>query len=326
MKKTLLLSLLVSVSGIANAQNVYNFGFSGTTTEMETAGWVRTNQSSPSTATLWSIASYTPVTVNLAATPAVQGNPFNDREYATGEVSPVPNGQAGGANSFAPVNYTSTTGAGDISNWLISPVVTVENGDVVSFWSRKGTSATLDFADRLELRMSTAATHTNPAGGSTNVGSFTTVGVTVNPTLATGFVYPKVWTKYSFTVSGLSGPTAVKFGFRYFVTNGGPSGDNSDLIGIDTFEVSRALSRDDFFANNFSMYPNPSTGIVNLSGKNNVAINTIQLTDLNGRVVRNINANGVSETQINISELTSGVYFLNIQTDSGTGTTKVVKN
>ncbi len=74
------------------------------------------------------------------------------------------------------------------------------------------------------------------------------------------------------------------------------------------------------------MYPNPSTGIVNLSGKNNVAINTIQLTDLNGRVVRNINANGVSETQINISELTSGVYFLNIQTDSGTGSTKIVKN
>ena len=266
MKKTLPFIFFVLASGFANAKNVYNFGFSGTTTEMETAGWVRTNQSSPSTTTLWTVASYTPVTVNLAATPAVQGNPFNDREYATGEVSPVPNGQAGGANSFALVNFTSTTGAGNISNWLISPVVTVENGDVVSFWSRKGTSGTIDYADRLELRMSTATTHTNPTGGSTNVGSFTTVGVTVNPTLATGFVYPKVWTRYSFTVSGLTGPTAVKFGFRYFVTNGGPSGANSDIIGIDTFEVSRALSRDDFFANYFSMYPNPSTGIVNLSG------------------------------------------------------------
>ncbi len=326
MKKTLLFLFLVSTSGIANAQNVFNFGFSGTTTEMETAGWVRTNQSSPSTTTLWTVASYTPVTVNLAATPPVQGNPFNDREYATGEVSPVPNGQAGGGNSFALVNFTSTTGAGNISNWLISPVVTVENGDVVSFWSRKGTSGTTDYADRLELRMSTATTHTNPTGGATNLGSFTTLGVSVNPNLATGFVYPKVWTKYSFTVAGLTGPTAVKFAFRYFVTNGGPSGANSDIIGIDTFEVSRVLSRDDFFANNFSMYPNPSTGIVNLAGKNNMAINTIQLTDLNGRVVRNINANGVSETQINISDLTTGVYFLNVQTDSGTGTTKVVKN
>lgn len=324
MKKTLLSLFLASISGMTYAQEIYSFGFSGTTTEMETAGWVRTNQSSPSTTTLWTVASYTPVTVNNAL--QIQGNPFNDREYADGELSPVPNGQAGGANSFSLVNFTSTTGAGNISNWLISPVVTVQNGDVVSFWSRKGTSGTTDYADRLELRMSSATTHTNPTGGATNVGSFTTVGVTVNPTLATGFVYPKVWTQYSFTVSGLTGPTAVKFAFRYFVTNGGPSGANSDIIGIDTFVVNRALSRDDFFANNFSMYPNPSTGIVNLASKNTMAINTIQITDLNGRVVRNINANGVSETQINISELTSGVYFLNVQTDSGTGVTKIVKN
>ncbi|OJX50900.1 MAG: hypothetical protein BGO88_06790 [Flavobacterium sp. 38-13] len=325
MKKTLLISFLVSVSGIANAQNIYNFGFSGTTTEMETAGWVRTNQSSPSTTTLWSVASYTPVTVNTTVTPPVQGNPFNDREYATGEVSPVPNGQAGGANSFALVNFTSTTGAGNISNWLISPVVTVENGDVVSFWSRKGTSGNLDFADRLELRMSTATAHTNPTGGPTDVGSFTTLGVSVNPNLATGFVYPKVWTKYSFTVSGLTGPTAVKFAFRYFVTNGGPTGANSDIIGIDTFEVSRTLSRDDFFTNNFSIYPNPTTGVVNLTGKNNIAINTIQVTDLNGRVVKTFTTDNVYETQINITDLTAGMYFLNVQTDSGSGSFKVVK-
>lgn len=326
MKKTLLSLFLISISGFVKAQTVYSFGFSGTTTEMETAGWVRTNQSAPSTATLWTVASYTPVTVNTTAVPPVQGNPFNDMEYANGQVSPTPNGQAGGANSFALVNFTSTTGAGNISNWLISPVVTVENGDVVSFWSRKGTSGTTDYPDRLELRMSTAALHANPTGGATNVGSFSTVGVTVNPTLAQGFVYPKVWTQYSFTVSGLSGPTAVKFAFRYFVTNGGPSGANSDIIGIDTFEVTRALSTDDFFAKNFSVYPNPSTGILNLASKNNTAINTIQLTDLNGRVVRNIKANSVSETQINISDLTSGLYFLNVQTDSGSGTTKVVKN
>ncbi|MBA9074814.1 hypothetical protein GGR22_002987 [Flavobacterium gossypii] len=307
MKKTLLSVFLLSVSGFVNAQTVYSFGFSGTTAEMETAGWMRTNQSNPITTALWTIASYTPVTVNTTVTPAIQGNPFNDRVYTNGEVSPVPNGQSGGPNSFALVNFRSTTGAGTISNWLISPVVTVQNGDVVSFWSRKGTSATDDYLDRLELRMSTAATH-------------------VNPTLAAGFVYPKVWTQYSFTVSGLSGPTAVKFGFRYFVTNGGPSGANSDLIGIDTFDVNRALSTDDFFANNFSVYPNPSMGIVNLAGKNNMAINTIQITDLNGRVVKNVNTKGVSETQINISDLTTGMYFLNVQTDSGYGTTKIIKN
>lgn len=57
-----------------------------------------------------------------------------------------------------------------------------------------------------------------------------------------------------------------------------------------------------------------------------MAINTIQITDLNGRVVKNVNAKGVSETQINISDLTTGMYFLNVQTDSGSGTTKIIKN
>ncbi|MCY1221306.1 hypothetical protein D3C87_342720 [compost metagenome] len=332
MKKTLL-SLFLLGSVFSNAQNIYSYGFSGVTADLTTAGWERTNQStSPTSVTqptpaLWTIGAYTPVVVNAAATNA---NPFGDQVYTAGQTSPTPNGQAGGENSFALVNFRSTTStsatAGTISNWLITPVITVQNGDIVTFYSRKGTSGTTDYPDRLELRMSTATTTVVPSTGPTDVGSFTTVGVTINPTLVAGFVYPKTWTQYTYTVSGLTGATPVKFGFRYFVTAGGPNGNNSDIIGIDTFSVDRTLNTSDFFANNFSMYPNPSTGLVNLASKNNVAINTIQITDLNGRVVRNINTNSVSETQINISDLTTGMYFLNIQTDLGSGTTKIVKN
>lgn len=123
-----------------------------------------------------------------------------------------------------------------ISNWLITPDITVQNGDIVTFYSRKGTDGTTDYPDRLELRMSSGAT-VLPSGGSAGVGSFTTVCLTINPALAAGFVYPKTWTQYSYTVSGLSGLTPVKFAFRYYVTNGGPSGANSDIIGIDTFSV-----------------------------------------------------------------------------------------
>ena len=38
------------------------------------------------------------------------------------------------------------------------------------------------------------------------------------------------------TVSGLAGPTQGRLAFRYFVTNGGPTGLNSNYFGIDTFE------------------------------------------------------------------------------------------
>ena len=144
----------------------------------------------------------------------------------------VPSGQAGGQNSFALVNYTSTN-TGTISNWLITPTVNVQDGDVVTFYTRKGTDGTTDYPDRLELRYSSAATTVVPSTGPTDVGSFTNLGVSVNPNQAVGFVYPQTWTQYTFNITGVgSTPVPVKFAFRYFVTSAGPSGTNSDIIGI----------------------------------------------------------------------------------------------
>lgn len=329
MKKILLFTALLSI-GVASAQNVYNYGFSGTTADLTTAGWVRTNQSAPSTATLWSVASYAPVVVNSSANPAVRSLPFSDVEYANGVTCPAPNGQAGGTNSFALVNYTSTSGAGTISNWLISPLVnTVQNGDIVSFYTRLGKipgSSGAGFPDRLELRMSTSgAFSTNPSTGATDVGSFTVLLTAVNPTLITG-VYPQVWTQYSGTVSGLAGPTSVKFGFRYFVTDGGPSGNNSDIIGIDTFSVDRPVaSTESFFKNNFTVYPNPADNFLNVNVKNGVTVNEVALTDLNGRIVKTISSSFDSNLEINVSDLSAGVYMLTIKTNEGVGNSKFVK-
>lgn len=290
------------------SQNQFAFGFDGTTAAMLSAGWQSTNQSSPAGASTWSNASFT---LPLAA--AI---------FGSGNTSTLPVGQAGGSNSFALVNFNSTTGAGTISNWLITPDITVQNGDIVTFYSRKGTDGATDFPDRLELRMSSTAT-VIPSGGSTGLGSFTTVCTTINPTLVGGFVYPKVWTQYSYTVSGLSGLTPVKFAFRYFVTNGGPSGANSDIIGIDTFSVDRPLSTDSFFKNNFSVYPNPVNDMVNISNLNDSEITKVSITDINGRVVKEINSNISS---VSVGDLNAGIYFLKINTLEGVGTSKFVKN
>lgn len=64
------------------------------------------------------------------------------------------------------------------------------------------------------------------------VGDFTTLLLSINPTLVTN-VYPQVWTQYTITIAGLPAPTSGRLAFRYFVTNGGPTGSNSDYIGID---------------------------------------------------------------------------------------------
>lgn len=331
MKKILLLFILPF---IGQAQVLYNYGFSSPTATMVGAdGWSRTNQSTSPSATLWTVASYSPVVVNSAATPAVRNLPFSDVEVADGETSPAPNGQAGGANSFALVNFTSTsstaaTGA-TISNWLISPLVEVQNGDVVTFYTRLGKipgSAGNPYPDRLQLRMSTDGTFsTDPAGGPTNVGTYTVLLNDVNPTLTTTG-YPQTWTMYTATITGLPVATSVKFAFRYFVTNGGSNGANSDIIGIDSFSVNRPLANtQNFFASNFSIQPNPVNDVFTLTSKNGVALEKVNIIDINGRIVNEVNVSGAESVQINVSDLTAGVYFVKVQSDLGVGTSKIIK-
>jgi hypothetical protein len=85
------------------------------------------------------------------------------------------------------------------------------------------------------------------------------------------------------------------------------------------------LSTQDFFASNLKIYPNPTKDILNLSSSTTL-INSVEVTDLNGRVVKSFNLNGISQTELNVSSLQSGMYFVSVQTELGKGTTKIVKN
>ena len=188
-------------------------------------GWVFINASAqPNPAAIWT-----------------QGNPITDLITA----------QAGPPTSFAVVDYSSTlvdtqTG-GTISNWLITPLRTFNNGDVIRFYTQKPPpDAGSDFPDRMQLRLS-ASTAPPSLSSPTDVGTFTTLLLDINPNLSmnnpdgtTGNGYPTVWTPFTLTLSGLSGPTQGRIGFRYFVTDGGINGNNSDEIAIDTFSFTPA--------------------------------------------------------------------------------------
>jgi Ig-like domain CHU_C associated/Secretion system C-terminal sorting domain len=147
--------------------------------------------------------------------------------------------QSGGANSYALGNFNNVAGNNTISNWLLTPNVTIQNGDVLSFYSR--TVAGPLFPDRLEVRLSTNGASTNVGTTNTSVGDFTTVLLTINPNLTTTG-YPATWTQFTATISGLPGPTSGRIAFRYFVTSGGPSGANSDNVGIDNVQLNRPLA------------------------------------------------------------------------------------
>lgn len=144
---------------------------------------------------------------------------------------------AGSADSYAAANFNAAgigpTGPDTISAWLVTPNITFNNGDVVSFWTR---SVSNEFPDRLELRFSSVG-GSDVGAGAFDVGTFTTLLVEVNPTLSDAPGYPVEWTQFSASISGLGGPTMGSLGFRYFVEDGGAFGSNSNYIGIDSFSV-----------------------------------------------------------------------------------------
>ena len=89
------------------------------------------------------------------------------------------------------------------------------------------------------------------------------------------------------------------------------------LLQNDTFDVATT---------NFSVSPNPANDFVTISNSENISVNSISMTDLNGRVVKQNSYSNVSEVQVNISDLASGVYMMNIKSDKGTVTKKIIKN
>ena len=101
--------------------------------------------------------------------------------------------------------------------------------------------------NRLQVRLSlngasenVGAQPTTVPGTQPSFGDFTTLLADINPnyleTPAAG-AYPATWTKETFTISGLSGPTPGRVGFLYALTNSGPPANQGSQIGIDTFSL-----------------------------------------------------------------------------------------
>ena len=137
--------------------------------------------------------------------------------------------QAGAPTAYIAANFNATAGVGTISDWMLTPEINLANGNTISFWTR--TAAASAYPDRLQVRLSTAGASTNVGTLSTDVGDFTTLLLDINPTLAVGG-YPETWTQYTATLSGIPAGASGRIAWRYFVTNGGPSGANSNYLSL----------------------------------------------------------------------------------------------
>jgi len=82
------------------------------------------------------------------------------------------------------------------------------------------------------------------------------------------------------------------------------------------------LSSDDFQQVDVSIYPNPTSNLLAIQNQNGLDIESVVLYDTLGRKVME---NNEATESLDVSNLTAGVYFIHIATDSGMVTKKIIK-
>ena len=152
--------------------------------------------------------------------------------------------------------------------------------------------------------------YVSPTGGSA-VANFTTLLIDVNNELSTGSFR-------TIPVQAYAGQS-VRFAFRN-------DGNDQYVMFLDNISVVTSnLSTNDFIANKFTVSPNPTKSVVNVSNFENINLKSISIVDLNGRTVQLQNFENQITAQINIADLAAGMYLMNISSDQGSFVKKIVK-
>lgn len=240
-------------------------------------------------------------------------------------------------NNIAEVTYDFFTG----------PVSTSKNTQRLTLFDATGSKFLAGMMVTMDTKVVSGLSNFNNAG---TIGNFS---FGMGATAATPIVLlPNTWYKLAFSFNKTTGE--VKFRatdgatvlFNRFVMGaatgtdvteldmlvGAGTGNLASSVGVFDNIAATATATDQLLSvispieinpSNFTIYPNPATDIVTISSKGS-ALNYVVLTDINGRVVKQIN-DIETNSQINISDLSAGVYMMKISSSEGTTTKKLIK-
>jgi len=223
-------------------------------------------------------------------------------------------GNFAASRSWNPANTTTGAPAAALNpnNFLITPEIVIPaNLTLATTLSFKvGSSDTMFFAEQISIYVIPPTANT-PALIQAQTPVFNRVLTAANARTAL---------TYTVDITAYAGST-VKIAMRHH------NCPDQNLMYFDDLVVTQApLSTNEFATSKFSVYPNPATDIVRISNEANLAINEVTIADLNGRTVKSVKLNGETAAQINIADLSAGVYMLNISSDQGGAVKKIVKN
>lgn len=93
----------------------------------------------------------------------------------------------------------------------------------------------------------------------------------------------------------------------------GPSGE------VRVYDISGILSSDTFVLENFKIYPNPATDILNIELENSLVLEKVLIYNTTGQLIKE-----TSEKTINVSGFAKGIYSVQVLTNHGKATKKVI--
>lgn len=211
------------------------------------------------------------------------------------------------AASWAAV-MPAQNGTGPNNDWLVSPAITLgTTGNSVTFWVKS-------LSDTYGLEQY-------------NVGIFSGDGV---PAVSADFTIISdavetapfgEWEQVTIALDESYAGESVRIGIHNI-------GTDHYMFMVDDFSIQTTgiANVRDVLASKFSVSPNPASNVVNINNAENILISNVAVVDFNGRTVKSQSFDGVDDAQINISDLASGVYMINITSDKGISTKKIIKN
>ena len=106
--------------------------------------------------------------------------------------------------------------------------------------------------------------------------------------------------------------------------NGDPTDDTNNNGISDYLEAEVALAVNDFERANFSMFPNPATNFVKFRLDNALVIEEAKIYAIDGSLVKSLSEKQLSANSVNVSELMSGVYFIQLKSGKSTIAKKLI--
>ncbi|PZD78057.1 BspA family leucine-rich repeat surface protein [Mesonia sp. K7] len=92
---------------------------------------------------------------------------------------------------------------------------------------------------------------------------------------------------------------------------------------VSTEIIDNIVGTENPIANQIVIYPNPTQSVLNIEAGNTQQIEEIKIYNLHGLEIQSLKGN---QEQINLERLSSGVYFIQITTNKGVVTKRILKN